>query len=211
FDGHPSVMMRFLRNIEGMGPHMRYLWYASSLRVGNMSKYYTSNPPALGSSLCESSFFLTISMNITSPSSHLVQTNSMSDNWGAKLSDSKNELSLRTFSVMNETDGSGDVEGLVLVFSGLSFSFSSLFVGSSSWESLCCLGWIMTALIKPWIWVEHCGSSVWRCSCDSICDGFQHCVNFVGHLALLLFEIGFKLGKSSVLKCHEVGHQSFKI
>ncbi|GKC87742.1 hypothetical protein Tco_1148391, partial [Tanacetum coccineum] len=41
----------------------------------------------------------------------------------------------------------------------LSFSSSSLFVGSSSWDSLCCLGWIVMALIKPWIWVEHCGSS----------------------------------------------------
>ncbi|GKE89484.1 hypothetical protein Tco_1566959 [Tanacetum coccineum] len=79
-------------------------------------------------------------MNITSPSSPLVQTNYVPDNWGAKPSDSKKELSLRTFSVMSETDGSGDAEGLVLVFSGLSFSSSSLFAGSSSWESLCCLG-----------------------------------------------------------------------
>ncbi|GJX69562.1 hypothetical protein Tco_0305289 [Tanacetum coccineum] len=36
-------------------------------------------------------------------------------------------------------------------------------------------------------------------------------VNFVGHLALLLFEIGFKLRQSSVLRCHDVGHQSFEI
>ncbi|GKB22654.1 hypothetical protein Tco_0862055 [Tanacetum coccineum] len=42
-------------------------------------------------------------------------------------------------------------------------------------------------------------------------DGLQHYVDFVGHLALLLFEIGFKLGQSSVLGCHEVGYQSFKI
>ncbi|GJT53802.1 hypothetical protein Tco_0988856 [Tanacetum coccineum] len=46
-------------------------------------------------------------------------------------------------------------------------------------------------------------------SCYSIGDGLQHCVNFVGHLILLLFEIGFKLGQSSVLRCHEVGYQSF--
>nr|GFA13562.1 hypothetical protein [Tanacetum cinerariifolium] len=62
--------------------------------------------------------------------------------------------------VMNKTDGLGDAEGLVLVFSGLSFSSSSLSTGSSSWESLCCLGWIVTALIELWIWVVHCGSSV---------------------------------------------------
>ncbi|GJS14868.1 hypothetical protein Tco_0409340 [Tanacetum coccineum] len=67
---------------------------------------------------------------------------------------------MRTFSVMNETDGSGDAEGLVLVFFELSFSSSSLSVGSSSWESLCSLGWIVMALIEPWIWVEHYGSLV---------------------------------------------------
>ncbi|GJX69676.1 hypothetical protein Tco_0326715 [Tanacetum coccineum] len=75
---------------------------------------------------------------------------SVPDNWGTMPSDSKNELSLRTFSVMNETDGSGDAEGLVLVFFGLSFSSSSLSAGSSSWESLCFLGWIVTVLIEPW-------------------------------------------------------------
>nr|GEW83384.1 hypothetical protein [Tanacetum cinerariifolium] len=29
-----------------------------------------------------------------------------------------------------------------------------------SWESFCCLGYIMIVLIEPWIWVEHCRSSV---------------------------------------------------
>nr|GEY88529.1 hypothetical protein [Tanacetum cinerariifolium] len=62
----------------------------------------------------------------------------MLDDLGTKPSDSKNELNLRTFSVMNETDGSGGMEGL----------------------SLCCFGRIVMGLIKPWIWVEHCGSSV---------------------------------------------------
>ncbi|GJV89847.1 hypothetical protein Tco_1533785 [Tanacetum coccineum] len=33
-----------------------------------------------------------------------------------------------------------------------------------------------------------------ECARYSIGDGFQHGVDFVGHLALLLFEIGFKLG-----------------
>nr|GEW37101.1 hypothetical protein [Tanacetum cinerariifolium] len=61
---------------------------------------------------------------------------------------------------MNEMDGSVDAKGLVLVFFGLSLSPFSLYVGSSSWESLCCLGWIVMTLIKPWIWVKHCGSSV---------------------------------------------------
>ncbi|GJR36651.1 hypothetical protein Tco_1212335 [Tanacetum coccineum] len=46
-----------------------------------------------------------------SPSSPFVQTNSMSDDWGTKPDDSRNELSLQTFSVMNEIDGSG-CEGL---------------------------------------------------------------------------------------------------
>ncbi|GKG16522.1 hypothetical protein Tco_0361479, partial [Tanacetum coccineum] len=35
-----------------------------------------------------------------------------------------------------------------------------------------------------------------ECSCHSIGDGLQYRVNFVGHLALLLFEIDFKLGQS---------------
>nr|GEW15946.1 Gag-Pol polyprotein [Tanacetum cinerariifolium] len=50
-----------------------------------------------------------------------------------------------------------------------------------------------------------------KCSRYSIGDGFQHYVDFVGHLALLLFEIDFKLGQSGVLRCNEVGHQSFEI
>nr|GEZ08649.1 hypothetical protein [Tanacetum cinerariifolium] len=85
-----------------------------------MSKYSTSNSlafafsPTLGSSLRESSFFLIILINITSPSYPFVQTNSVLDDWGNKPSDSKNELSLRTFSMTNETDGSGGEEGLVL-------------------------------------------------------------------------------------------------
>ncbi|GKD35398.1 hypothetical protein Tco_1250907, partial [Tanacetum coccineum] len=84
----------------------------------------------------------------------------MLDDWGTNLSDSKNELSLRTFSVINETDGSGGVEGSILIFFGLTFTSSSFSLVLSSWESLCCLGWIVMALIKPWTMVEHCGSSI---------------------------------------------------
>ncbi|GJZ60754.1 hypothetical protein Tco_0616570 [Tanacetum coccineum] len=52
------------------------------------------------------------------------------------------------------------------------------------------LGWIVMALIEPWIWVEHCGSSVGPSNTVS---------SFVGViLTLLLFKIGFKLGQSSV-------------
>nr|GEX46977.1 hypothetical protein [Tanacetum cinerariifolium] len=47
FDGHPSMMMGFFRNIEGIGPHIRYLRYANSLLVGNMSKYSTPTPSVI--------------------------------------------------------------------------------------------------------------------------------------------------------------------
>nr|GEU51057.1 hypothetical protein [Tanacetum cinerariifolium] len=122
-----------------------------------MSKYSTSCSPTLGSSLGELSFVLTISINITSMSSPLVQTSYVLEDWGTNPSDSKNELSLRTFSVMNEIDGSVGTKGLTWIFYGLSFSSSSISFGLSSWESLCCLRCIVMALIKPWIWVEHCG------------------------------------------------------
>ncbi|GJV75562.1 hypothetical protein Tco_1507146 [Tanacetum coccineum] len=138
FDGHPSIMMGFHRNIEGIGPHMRYLWYASSLLVGNMSKYSTFYTFASGSSLWELSSFRIISINITSLSSSLVQTSSVLGDEGTNTSDSKSELNLRTFLVMNEIDGSGGV-GELGWLSGLSLSSSS-FSLVLSWESLCCLG-----------------------------------------------------------------------
>nr|GEX98725.1 retrotransposon Orf1 [Tanacetum cinerariifolium] len=105
----------------------------------------------------ESLFFWNISINITSSSSPLVQTSSALDDWGTNPSDSKNELSLRTFWVMNETNGSGGVERLTWIFFGLSFSSFPFSPVLSSWESLCCVVWIVTALIEPWTWVEHCG------------------------------------------------------
>nr|GEW22258.1 hypothetical protein [Tanacetum cinerariifolium] len=71
-----------------------------------------------GSSLWEPLFVLTISINITSLSSPLVQTSLVLEDWGTNPSDSKNELSLRAFSVMNEIDGSGGMEGLTWIFLG---------------------------------------------------------------------------------------------
>ncbi|GKC04968.1 hypothetical protein Tco_0996578 [Tanacetum coccineum] len=108
FDGHPSVMMRFFRNIEGIGPHIRFLLARILILLDYLNKHYVAVIPF----------------------------------------------------VRNETNGSGGVEGLTWIFSRLSFSSSSLSYVLSSWESLCCLGWIMTALIEPWTWVEHCGSLV---------------------------------------------------
>ncbi|GJZ22702.1 hypothetical protein Tco_0559741 [Tanacetum coccineum] len=131
FDRHPSMMMGFLRNTKGIRLHMRYLWYASSLLVGNMSKYSAPTPSVVvlpsssGYPSLESSFFLINSINKASPSSPFVQTTSVSDDSGTNPSDSKNELNLRTFSVMNATDRSGGVEGLTWIFSGLSYSTSS--------------------------------------------------------------------------------------
>ncbi|GJU16583.1 hypothetical protein Tco_1144549 [Tanacetum coccineum] len=86
FDGHPSILMGFRRNIEGIGPHMRI-----------------------------------ISINITSSFSSFVQTSSALGDMGTNPSDSKSELNLRTFSVMNEFDGSGGVGELGWFF-GLSLS-----------------------------------------------------------------------------------------
>nr|GEZ25305.1 hypothetical protein [Tanacetum cinerariifolium] len=137
-----------------------------------MTKYSTFCSPTSGSSIWESSFILTISINTTSPSSPLVQTSSMLEDWGTSPSDSKNELSFRTFLVMNEIDRSGGTKGLSWIFYGLSFSSSLFSYGLSSWDTLCCLGWIVMALIKPWIWVEHYGSSVGLVN-GSSCDGID--------------------------------------
>ncbi|GKE59139.1 hypothetical protein Tco_1498324, partial [Tanacetum coccineum] len=153
FDGHPPTMMGSFKNKDGIGPLIRYLWYASSLLVGNMSKYYTSNPlviafsSSLSSSSQELSYFLIISINITSPSSSFVQTNFVSDDRGTKPDDSRNELSLRTFFVMNEIDGSSGEGGVVLMFSGLLFS-SRPSSDLLSRDLLGCLGHIAMALIK---------------------------------------------------------------
>nr|GEY12345.1 hypothetical protein [Tanacetum cinerariifolium] len=69
-----------------------------------MSEYSTSFPSALGSSLRESSSFGMISINITSPSSSLVQTSLALGDGGTNPSDSKSELNLRTFSIIGVTE-----------------------------------------------------------------------------------------------------------
>nr|GEX07633.1 hypothetical protein [Tanacetum cinerariifolium] len=87
-----------------------------------MSKYSTSRSPTSSSFVWESSSVLTISINVMPLPSPLVHIISVLDNWETNSINSKNELSLRTFSVMNKINGSGD--------------------------SLCYLGWIVTALIE---------------------------------------------------------------
>ncbi|GKE37409.1 hypothetical protein Tco_1460814 [Tanacetum coccineum] len=111
-----------------------------------MSKYSTSCTLASGSSLWELSSFGIIMINITSPSSSFVQTSSALADGGTNPSDSKSELNLRTFSVMNEIYGSGGV-GESGWFSGMPLSSSS-FSSVLLWESLCCLGWIVMTLIE---------------------------------------------------------------
>ncbi|GJZ26514.1 hypothetical protein Tco_0570767 [Tanacetum coccineum] len=37
-NGHPFVMMGFLRNIEGIGPHIRFL--LMGIRLDYLNKYY---------------------------------------------------------------------------------------------------------------------------------------------------------------------------
>nr|GEY22736.1 hypothetical protein [Tanacetum cinerariifolium] len=154
FDGFPPIMIGFLKNKDGIESLIRYLCYASSLLDGNISKYSIPISPAFvfsptsGPSMRGSSFFLINSINIMSPSSPFMQTNSVSDEWGTKPSDSKNELSFYTFSVTNEIDGSGGEEGLVLMFFGLSLSSCSSSYGLLFWDSPDRLVHIVTALIK---------------------------------------------------------------
>ncbi|GKF04374.1 hypothetical protein Tco_0035042 [Tanacetum coccineum] len=100
-----------------------------------------------------------ISMNMTSPSSFLVQTNFVLEDWGTNPSDSSIKFSFRTYSVGMEANGSGCECGLRLMFSWLSFS-SCPTSGSLAWDSSGCLGWIVMVLIELWMWVEHYGSSV---------------------------------------------------
>ncbi|GKC43422.1 hypothetical protein Tco_1061144 [Tanacetum coccineum] len=97
-------------------------------------------------------------MNITSPSSSLEQTNFVLEDWGTNPSDSSIEFNFRTCSVVIEANGLGCGCGLELVSLGLSSSYSTS--GSLTLDSLGCLGWIVMALIKIWICVEHCGSIV---------------------------------------------------
>nr|GEU90006.1 hypothetical protein [Tanacetum cinerariifolium] len=133
---HPSVMMRFLRNIEGIGLLISVFIYFIFLlvRIIILLNYLNKHQSL-------SSFF--------------VQTNYVSDDWGTKPSDLKNELSWRTFLVTNETDGSDGEEGLVLMFFELSVSFHSSSFGLLFSDLSGYLGHIVTALIELWIRVEH--------------------------------------------------------
>ncbi|GKA73350.1 hypothetical protein Tco_0779652 [Tanacetum coccineum] len=85
--------------------------------------------------------------------------------------------------------------------------------GSVSISGCCRLVWEMTTSLKCSLiaLIELEGRIARQRARYSIGDGLQHSVDFVGHLALLLFEIGFKLRSSSVLRCHELENQSFYI
>ncbi|GKC91531.1 hypothetical protein Tco_1152180, partial [Tanacetum coccineum] len=91
FDRHPSVMMGFLMSIEGIGPLIRSFFMRINILLYYFNKHHVTVIP-------------------------FVQTNSASDDWGTKPDDLRNELSLRTFFVMNEIDGSGGEGGVVLMF-----------------------------------------------------------------------------------------------
>ncbi|GJS57644.1 hypothetical protein Tco_0652428 [Tanacetum coccineum] len=93
-----------------------------------MSKYSTSCTLALGSTLWELSSFGIISINIMSPSSSLAQMSSALGDGGTNPSDSMSELNLRTFSIMNEIDGSGVTEIILLGFEGK--PLTSCFIGT---------------------------------------------------------------------------------
>ncbi|GKA58854.1 hypothetical protein Tco_0758167 [Tanacetum coccineum] len=82
--------------------------------------------PASDSSLWELSYLEIISINITSPSSSLVQMSSALGDEGTNPRDSKSELNLRTFSGMNEIDGSGAQINFVLEDWGTNPSDSSI-------------------------------------------------------------------------------------
>ncbi|GKF34011.1 hypothetical protein Tco_0107211, partial [Tanacetum coccineum] len=114
--------------------------------------------PSLGPLFWGSSSSHMISMNITSPLSSLEQTNFILEDWGTNPSNLSIEYSFRICSVAMEANGSGCGHGLELVFMGLSSSCSML--GSLTWDSSGCFGWIVMALIELWIYVEHCESIV---------------------------------------------------
>ncbi|GKE14214.1 hypothetical protein Tco_1421791 [Tanacetum coccineum] len=98
------------------------------VEVDKVSKYSTTvsfivaPSPSLGSSFWGSSSSHMISMNITSPSSSLEQTNFILEDWGTNSSDSCIEFSFRTCSMVIEANGLGCGCGLELVSPGLSSS-----------------------------------------------------------------------------------------
>ncbi|GJR04942.1 hypothetical protein Tco_0527926 [Tanacetum coccineum] len=145
--------MGFLKNKDGIEAYIRYLWYANSLLVGNLSKYSTpvatlSSTP--NSASLESSYFLINSTNMASPSFSFVQTNYVLDDGGTKFNDSRNNLSLQTFFVMNEIDGSGGNGGSGLMYYGSSSSS----LGSSSFL-------VMVIVLTKWrVWGRWSSYSV---------------------------------------------------
>ncbi|GJY72712.1 hypothetical protein Tco_0476415 [Tanacetum coccineum] len=114
----------------------------SSSLVGKVSKYSTAGSsvvapsPSLGPSFRGSSSSRMISMNITSPSSSLEQTNFTLEDWGTNPSDSSIKFSFRTCYV--EIKAKGSDCGLELVFPRLPSSCSMS--GSLTWDSSGCLG-----------------------------------------------------------------------
>ncbi|GJV94505.1 hypothetical protein Tco_1546082 [Tanacetum coccineum] len=70
-----------------------------------------------------------------SSSFSFVQTNCVLDDEGTKFNDSRNKLSLQTFSMMNEIDGLDGDGRLVLMYSGSSSSSSSTSSLTSSFDS----------------------------------------------------------------------------
>ncbi|GKC02941.1 hypothetical protein Tco_0994551 [Tanacetum coccineum] len=87
-----------------------------------------------------------ISMNITSPSSSLEQTNFILEDWGTNQSDSSIEFSFRTCYVAMEANRSGYGCGLELVFPRLPSS-SCRSSGLLTWDPSGCLGWIV--MVSP--------------------------------------------------------------
>ncbi|GJX77005.1 hypothetical protein Tco_0323816 [Tanacetum coccineum] len=87
-----------------------------------------------------------MSMNITSPSSSLEQTNFVLEDWGTNSSDSSIEFSLHTCYVAIEANGSGCGCRLEFVSPGLSSSCSTS--GSLTWDSLGCLGTVVEGTVR---------------------------------------------------------------
>nr|GEV69291.1 hypothetical protein [Tanacetum cinerariifolium] len=79
------------------------------------------------------------------------ETNFVSDYQGTKSDDSRNELSLQTFYVINEIDGSGGEDGVVLMFLGLPSSFRPSSFNLSSRDLFGCLEHIVIVLIESWV------------------------------------------------------------
>ncbi|GJZ20919.1 hypothetical protein Tco_0557958 [Tanacetum coccineum] len=159
--GH-DIMRRVKVNVSFFDMHVSNIAWdlkVSTSLVGKVTKYSTTGPfvgapsPSLGPSLWGSSSSRMISMNITSPSSSLEQTNLVLEDWGTNPSDSSIEFRFCTCSVAMKANGPGCWHELELVFPGLSYTCSTS--GSLTWDLSGCLRWIVMALIELWICVEH--------------------------------------------------------